>query len=614
MKSILLLLTAVSNAFAATALSQAPGGAGNQPRVSVPITGVRYEITFDSTTALSRIIAVSMSFTASAAGPVLLSLPSWTPGSYTIANFARYVTRFTALAQQSDSLDWDKSDPDTWRIQVPAPGNVTVGFDYRADSLDTAMSWTRSNFAFFNGTNLFLYPEGQGVDWAATVTVRTEAAWRVITGMTSTGAPRTYTALNYHDLVDMPFFVGQFDADSARIGGKWFRVASYPMGSVTAAGRGAIFDQMSKIIPQQAAIFGETPWSTYTLLQVSDPDFPSGAAAGLEHQNSHLDIVSPVVVGNPALASLYAHEVFHAWNVKRLRPADLVPYLYDEAQPTPLLWISEGVTDYYADLTSVRGKVITPEGFYAATIAKIDNVNAIIPTALEDASLSAWISPVNGSSDLYYDKGSLAGLMLDIAIRDASDNERSLDTVMRELYGSTYKRGLGFTNREWWAAVSRAAGGRSFAEFERRYVDGRDPFPYDSILPLAGLRLLLERTVQPALGVSVSADAQGARVVQVVVGGPGSTAGIKLGDYLVSIGGIPVIDPAFAEKFNTKYAAMGPGSTIPVQVRRGSETLSFNAPARFQTVEARRIIVVADATEKAVRIRNGLLDGVAQGR
>ncbi|MEJ7758059.1 MAG: PDZ domain-containing protein [Gemmatimonadaceae bacterium] len=616
MKHILLTLTTLTASvfFAIDAFAQGPPRAETAARaqtgsqVSMPISAIRYDVTFDSTTALSRTIAVRMSFTTSSAGEVLLSLPSWTPGSYTIGNFARYVSRFGARSGL-DSLDWDKTDPDTWRIQAAGPGNVTVAFDYRADSLDTALSWTRPNFAFFNGTNLFLYPEGQGTDFVATVSVRTEPAWRVITGMTSTGSPRTYAASSYHDLVDMPFFVGRFDVDSAQAAGKQFRIATYPIGSVTPAVRTVMFSQMSKIVPQQAAIFGEVPWNTYTLLQVSDPDFPSGAAAGLEHQNSHLDIVSPIVVGNPALASLYAHEVFHAWNVKRLRPADLVPYVYDRPQPTPLLWISEGVTDYYADLTGVRARVITPEGFYAATIAKIENVRQAIPTALEDASLSAWISPVNGTSDLYYDKGSLAGLLLDIAIRDASDNQRSLDTVMRELYGSTYKRGLGFSNSDWWTSVSRAAGGRSFAEFERRYVDGRDPFPYDSILPLAGLRLLVESSVQPSLGVSVSADDQGARVVQVIVGGPGNTAGVKLGDYLVSIGGLTVSDPTFAQKFNDKYAAVPPGGTIAVQVRRGTEMLTFTAPAKFTTSERRRLIAVTNATVKAVRIRNGLLNG-----
>ncbi len=187
------------------------------------------------------------------------------------------------------------------------------------------------------------------------------------------------------------------------------------------------------------------------------------------------------------LASLYAHEIFHAWNVKRMRPAEMVPYRYDRPQPTALLWISEGITDYYADLAEVRSGLTTPDQFYATTTGKIEEVASAPAVALEDASLSAWVKPVDGTDDTYYPKGSLAGLLLDIMIRDASDNRRSLDTVMREMYASSWKRSRGFTNEEWWQAVSRAAGGRSFAEFEKRYVDGRDEFPWDSVLPLGGL-------------------------------------------------------------------------------------------------------------------------------
>ena len=584
--------------------------------VSIPISAIRYDVTFDSTTAQTRTIIVSMSFTVASPGDVLLSLPAWTPGSYSIGNFARFVTRFGARSG-SDSLDWDKTDHDTWRVRATRAANVTVTFDYKADSLDNAMSWSKPDFAFFNGTNLFLYPEGRGTDFTATVAVRTEAAWSVATGMKSAPpAPRTYTAANYHDLVDMPFFVGRFEIDSTRIVGKWFRVASYPVGSMTAAHRTTVFDQMSKIVPRQVEVFGEAPWDTYTLFQVTDPEFSMGGASGLEHQNSHLDIVSPAVAGNPALASLYAHEVFHVWNVKRLRPAELVPYRYDMPQPTPLLWISEGITDYYADLTEVRGKVITPQRFYSQTVDKIDHVAEAVPTALEDASLSAWVSPVNGTSDLYYDKGSLAGLLLDILIRDASDNRRSLDTVLRELYVSTYKAGRGFTNEEWWSSVSRAAGGggaaRSFADFERRYVDGREAFPWDSVLPLAGLRLVTERSVQPALGVSVSADEQGSRVMQVVVGGPGSIAGVKLGDYLISIGGVAINDPAFVQKFNAKYAGAPPGSPISMVVRRGTQTMTLSAPSRFNTTETRRLVAATDAPPKAVMIRDGLLNGITR--
>lgn len=581
-----------------------------QQQRSIPLSDIRYDITFDSATASSRVISVAMNFATKSSGTVLLSLPAWAPGEYEIANFARFVSDFGA-ASGSDSLHWDKADPDTWRIVAPRAGNVSVHFEYKADSLDNSMSWSKPNFAFFNGTNLFLYPEGQGTDFSATVTVHTDPAWQIATGMPRTSS-NTFTASNYHDLVDFPFFVGRFDVDSTEVVGKTFRFVSYPVGSISPAVRNNVFEQMKKIVPQEAAVFGEVPWKDYTMLQVADEEFSIGSAAGLEHQNSHFDIISPIVLGNPILASLYAHEIFHAWNVKRLRPAEMVPYMYDREQPTTLLWISEGITDYYADLSEVRGKVITPRGFYVATTAKIDNIADQVPTALEDASLSAWISPVNGTKDLYYDKGSVAGLLIDVMIRDASDNRKSLDTVMRDLYESTYKKGRGFTNSDWWAAVSRAAGGKSFADFERRYVDGREPFPYDSVFPLAGLRLMIERTVTPSLGVSVSGDDQGLRVVQVVVSGPGATAGVQLGDYLLTVGGLDAADPAFSQKFNEKFGSTPPGTTIPIEVRRGTQRFSLNAPVRFNTTEARRLVEMTDAGPKAIRVRDGLLTGTLQ--
>jgi predicted metalloprotease with PDZ domain len=596
--------------FAAAVLCAAPAALAAQAR-SVPLSQIRYDVTFDSVTAQGRNIDVSMSFTSAKPGDVLLSLPEWTPGAYEVGNYARFIDRFTAVSG-SDTLEWDKLDPDTWRVRVPRTGAVSVSFAYKADSLDNAMSWSKPDFAFFNGTNLFFYPEGQGTDFPATVTVHTNAGWKVTTGMKPGTSVNSFTASNYHDLVDMPFFVGNFDLDSTTIVGRTFRFASYPSGTISAATRTGVFQQLGKIVPYQAMVFGEVPWDSYTLFQVADGDFALGAAAGLEHQNSHLDIISPAVLGNPILASLYSHEIFHAWNVKRLRPADMVPYQYDREQPTTLLWISEGITDYYADLTQVRGKTITPRGFYGTTTEKIDAIRESVPTALEDASLSTWISPVNGTKDIYYDKGSVAGLLLDIMIRDASDNHHSLDTVMRELYETTYKKGKGFTNEEWWAAVSRAAGGKSFADFHKRYIDGREPFPYDSVLPLGGLKLFVERTVRPSLGISVSGDDEGLRVMQVVVSGPGATAGVKLGDYLLKVGGLDASDPAFQEKFNAKFGAMAPGGTIPIEIKRGTQRLTLNAPVKFNTTETRRLIELTNAGPKAVRVRDGLLNGTLQ--
>jgi predicted metalloprotease with PDZ domain len=598
--------TLVIACWSATAPSSgAQAGGESQPK-SAPISDVRYDVTFDSTTALRRILNVAMSFAVRSPGDVLLSLPAWTPGDYSIANFARYVTDFGAT-NGSSPLSWDKLDHDTWRVHVTRGGQVRVAFDYLAMTLDNANSWSRPDFAFFNGTNLFLYPEGQPAEYASTVVIHTKPSWRVATGMTQTG-PMTYAAPNYLDLVDMPFFVGRFDIDSAQAGGKVMRVASYPAGAVPNSGRRLLLDQLAKLVPPEAAVFGEVPWNSYTLMQVADSGYTPGSASGLEHQNSHVDILSSLVLGNPVLASLYAHEIFHAWNVKRMRPAEMRPNRYDREQPTPLLWISEGITDYYADLAEVRSGVIAAEQFYAMTTAKIDGISNGPPIAVEDASLSAWVHPVDGTSDIYYDKGSLAGLLLDILIRDASDNQRSLDSVMREIYRSSWKRGRGFTNEDWWQAVARAAS-RPLSDFNRRYVNGREAFPWDSVLPLAGMKLMVERTVLPNLGASISGDEQGRRVIALDSAGTGAAAGIKVGDYLVSIGGIDTDDPAFGTSFSSKYAGVAPGGTVPVVIRRGTQQMTLNATANFRTSERRRVVAVTNASAKAVRIRDGILTG-----
>src|SRR5438045_5416529 len=147
-----------------------------------------------------------------------------------------------------------------------------------------------------------------------------------------------------------------------------------------------------------------------------------GGASGLEHQNSHVDVLGPGMMGTPVMPSLYAHEIFHAWNVKRLRPSDMWPYRYDQEQPTPLLWISEGITDYYADLAEVRGGIVNAKGFYLMTSDKMSEVSSLPPSALEDASLSTWIHPRDRTEYIYYPKESLAGFLIDSMILEATDN------------------------------------------------------------------------------------------------------------------------------------------------------------------------------------------------
>lgn len=582
------------------------GAAAAQTRadsVSAPIHDITYEITFNRSSAQRREVAVRMTFSTTGASPVLLSLPAWTPGSYEIDNFSRYVTNFSAESADGRPLSWDKLSYDTWRIRPGGAKWIDASFVYRADTLDNAMAWATPDFLLFNGTNVFLYPHGVSPEFPATVNVRTESDWKVVTGLTTT-APHTYTATNYHDLVDMPFFVGRFDVDSNRIAGKWVRLASYPAGSVSGQVRAGAWEQLRKVIPPEIQVFGEAPWANYTVMEIVDSSF--GGASGLEHQSSHVDVVAPSYVGSEFQPSLYAHEIFHSWNVKRLRPAEMWPYQYAHAQPTTLLWVSEGITDYYADLAEVRGGVVDTPGFFALTAEKMNEVMNTPPVSLEDASLNTWVHPVDGTGYTYYPKGSLVGLLLDIMIRDASDNKHSLDDVMRGLYQSAYKRGKGFTTADWWTAVSAAANGKTFAAFASKCVGGREPLPFETVLPLAGLRS--RREPVPRLGVMTSMDSTGVIVASVNDSSAAAAAGVRPGDYLISVGDIPVQDQQFGAKIRAKYGASAAGTPMPIKIRRGAERLTLAGKLQFGPGD---VTVEADpaASPKAVRIRDGILRG-----
>ena len=575
---------------------------------SAPITDVHYDVTVDSTTVARRDIDVSMQFRAGGDAPIVLSLPAWSPGHYVLLWFARRVSHF-APSVDGEPLDWRMVDYQTWRLTGARSGQrVTVRFSYLADTIDRAVAWTKPDFAFFNGTNLFLYPKGQGFDWPATVTVHTSPSWRIATGMDPAPAPPTFGAKNYHDLTDMPTFVGHFDIDSTLAApGHYVRFVSYPAGLVDPTHMTRILGWLNKLAPVEGAVFHDIPWRTYTVLEIADAH-PNGG--GLEHQDSQVDEIAPDWLDLPFLPGLYSHEMFHSWNVKRLRPADMVPYRYDDAQPTQWLWVSEGITDYYSYLANMRSGISDSAAFLDRIAGNISGVSQQPPTALADASLQPWIDPTDGSGGIYYPKGALAGFMLDVMIRDASANRHSLDDVMRTLYETTYKKGKGFTPENWWTAVSQAAGGRSFDAVNRRFIEGRDPYPWDSVLALAGLALKTDSARVVIFGVQTAPDSSGIRVTYVVPGGASDRAGIKQGDLILSLGDVvfskyPSLGAAQAalrERFSQNTQA-------PYTARRAAETVTGTFPVEFQVRTNTSIVPAPGASPKALAVRHALFTG-----
>src|SRR5207247_3158098 len=198
------------------------------------------------------------------------------------------------------------------------------------------------------------------------------------------------------------------------------------------------------------------------------------------------------------------------FNVKRIRPSDMWPYDYHGEQYTPLLWWSEGVTDYYADLTNIRSGLWTAEQFLSNVAADMRQVESTPePWSEEDGSVATWINEVFvNSSQLYYPKGALTGLLLDVSIRDATDNRHGLDDVMRALYSRFYERQRGFTTGDL-LGLLRAFGLPDVDAFYQRYINGRDPLPYESVFAKAGIAVERQTTSNPFLGVNAQPNDQG---------------------------------------------------------------------------------------------------------
>ena len=197
--------------------------------------------------------------------------------------------------------------------------------------------------------------------------------------------------------------------------------------------------------------------------------------------------------------------------------------------------------------------------------------------------------------------------MLDVLIRDGSDNRRSLDDVMRELYRSTYKQGRGFTANDWWPAVSRAAGGRSFAEFDARYIDGREPFPWSDVLPRAGLRQVRTRSASRC-GLAAGQDSAGRSWCSGAAGrrGPG---GRREGRRpLLALGDLAIMDPDFGTAFRARFGK-NEGDSLPIRVRRGTDTLTLHGIVRLVARVETSSRPTPTPSEKAERVRNGIFTG-----
>jgi predicted metalloprotease with PDZ domain len=549
---------------------------------------------------------------ANAPNPARLVIPNWAPGAYRLMDSGMNIADVTAFSAAGEALPVTRDSDISWTVDTKGAAGVLVR--YSAAIRDPAQ-WRRPNNRWFlgatsgmvDGPRTFLYLDG----WKLTpahVSFRLPAGWRIATGLVPTTDSTTYWAPSYDVLVDSPVLVGRFLSYHFTAGGVPHRAVVDLGGRPARAGR-AFVDMLRRIATTTIAIFGAAPYKDYTFI------FVAGSGGGLEHLNSTtIGVSGDVLARNPAGAEgVSAHEFFHTWNVKRIRPAELGPFDYEHPVRTLNLWVSEGITDYYTEVILARSGLNSAGDFarrMGDAVANHRGNPARLVVSPERASWTVWDSPeVNDSYSIsYYLQGQLLGFLLDLAIRDSTDNAKSLDDVMRYLFDH-HAAERGFTSEDLRTAI-RTATGLDFRDFWRRHVSGTDEIPWDDYVRAAGWSVAFrEETAADARIGAIPPAVQGGRWRAVALpGSAAAAAGLRTGDELVRVNSRAILDGRDLTAVLRGIAKTG--TTVIVQVVRDGtpQTIRFAAVPYARVRAALRDL--PDASDEMRRVRTGILTGL----
>jgi predicted metalloprotease with PDZ domain len=532
-----------------------------------------------------------------------LALPAWTPGWYTIENYAKNILRMKFTDGEGRPLVYRLVRKQTWRIETNGARNVKVEFDYFANVLALNQAKIAADYAFFTGTQLFLEPVGHR-NAPSTVRLKVPAGWQIVSALKETSDPMVFTAPDYDTLVDSPTQMGHFDVTRFQVAGKPHSFVSTPAGAFPQDKRERLAQLLTRIVEAERTVFNDLPYDKYIyfyFLAAAE----SNASGGLEHNNSHVVIGRQIDNPQPeAFVAVAAHEFFHVWNVKRLRPAEMFPYDYSREQESPSLWVSEGFTSYYSSLSTYRAGLDSKEEFLRSVgraIAGVEQNPARNYVSPAEASTSTWLcyDTLCAFQISYYTQGQNLAALLDLSIRRDSEGAHDLDELMRTLYNDFFKRGRGFSDKDFEAATSRLAG-RDYSNFFSRYVTGTDVPPYDEIFGYAGYRVEKTSNGIPSLGVAFNPSAGGLVATALAPDGEGSRAGMAIGDVLLKIDDAAPSDtgPGLANLLRGKI-----GQTVKLTIRReGAERVIESKVGVFELTNY-RLVELPNPTPQQLRLR-----------
>ncbi|HEY0367537.1 MAG TPA: PDZ domain-containing protein [Pyrinomonadaceae bacterium] len=591
------------------------------------------DITF--TVAMSRphthLFDIDISIKRAASGPQeeLLVMPVWTPGSYLVREFERHVQDFAAADAAGQTLKWEKTNKNTWRVVTNGAREWRATYRVYANELSVRTSELNSDHAFWNNANLLMYLDGF-LKSSSTIRVLAPDVWKVATGLPAVlGQKNTFRAENFDILYDSPFEASNFKTIV-------FNVKSVPH-RIVIDGAGnydpeRVRRDVQKIVETQVELMGgEIPYRDYTFIL----HLRANTGGGLEHLNSaalgyprfgfrirsgdRATSAGPNTTETPerdyrGFLSLVSHEFFHLWNVKRIRPDALGPFDYTQENYTKLLWVAEGITDYYADLVLRRAGLITESDFLSATarsMQSLQNTPGRLVQSVEESSFDAWIkyyrqdeNSIN-SQISYYDKGALLGLLLDLEIRKRSGGTKSLDDVMRYLYAEFFKKNRNYGPGDFQKA-SELVAGASLDEFFSKYVRGKEELDYNAALEAAGLRLETTAAADAKVyfGADVAQEEGGLIVRRVYAGSPAYEQGLNAGDQIVAMDNMRVTTRDF---FNARIGEKKPGDLVNLTIFRFDDLSSLLIRLGDKRESTFRIVPVAAPTPMQKQIHESWL-------
>ncbi|HEY5074866.1 MAG TPA: PDZ domain-containing protein [Pyrinomonadaceae bacterium] len=548
-----------------------------------------------------------------------LIMPAWTPGSYLIREFERHVQDFAADAN-GRALDWIKVNKNTWRVKTGGARQWRAIYRVYANELSVRTSELNSDHAFWNNAALLMYPDGY-LNAPSTLRVMPQTGWKVATGLPAvSGQPNTFRAENFDVLYDSPVEASNFRELDFRVRGVAHRIVIDGEGNYDPDRLRA---DVQKIVETETAMFGGIPYHDYTFIL----HLRSDTGGGLEHLNSTAlgfrRFNFSTEKGHQSFLSLVAHEFFHLWNVKRIRPDVLGPFDYTKENYTRLLWVAEGITEYYGHLLVRRAGLLSDGGYLdhlAQQIQDFQETPGRNVMSAEEASFDSWIkfyrpdeNSVN-SQISYYDKGELLGLLLDLIIRERTKNAKSLDDVMRYLYTEFFQKGRNYTPADFQKACELMAGA-SLEEFFSRYVRGHDDLVtiYNEILVGAGVRLEqgglavgfpqgtgVDFSMKGFLGLDLEDKPDGDFIVvkSVRAGSPAYEQGLNAKDRIIALDGARVNK----DTFEALIAAKRPGDTIRLMVFRFDDLRTFDIRLAGRVDAPFRIVQLPNAGAEQKRI------------